>query len=521
MFACECCDYTSDRAPNVYRHMKAMHVGYELTEIVCIKCRITMNTVEMLNHESKCTTLHILQCPNCLRMFSNKHQKAAHKRKYAGMDCKVVNQSPDYDAEESDSEIDGLLDGDGDEDDDEEGVGKEGDDQDVEVIQPSSLADTFQVEVVNTGYMINGQRIRKTNETPTRISVYDLISAITHMTVKDAFMTFDRLQQRHSDVSTICGNIKFPGQGQRLTPVTDAKGMVMIINLLPGSNAAKFRSSTAEVLVRYLGGDKTLIDEINSNAEFQQSSEANGSILGVFGEAVQVNNQQIVVRSSAPKFSDSDIVPSPDDERYKHIPEVAFAPNGVYIMCLGLDPQTRNELGMWGLGESLHHRTRTQFKAYKFSKVTVIITCGKASPVRVENSVKNFMTQWHFPIQRVNGTMNTECFSLPAEEARAIYKRAIDMISSSHDEVETITFYGEKVMDKTSQAAPWLTDSMGVEKERTLQAMEVTKQNELIIKQKEIDERIATEVTKQKELDLKKTEMEFNIMKLKVEHNLL
>ena len=55
---------------------------------------------------------------------------------------------------------------------------------------------------------------------------------------------------------------KFPGQGQNDTPVTDARGVVTIINSLGGSRAAKFRQKFADTLVRYLGGDETLIGEI-------------------------------------------------------------------------------------------------------------------------------------------------------------------------------------------------------------------------------------------------------------------
>ena len=45
---------------------------------------------------------------------------------------------------------------------------------------------------------------------------------------------------------------KFPGRGQRDTPVTDAEGIIQIIMLLPGRAAAIARQSAANVVVRYL-----------------------------------------------------------------------------------------------------------------------------------------------------------------------------------------------------------------------------------------------------------------------------
>ena len=65
-------------------------------------------------------------------------------------------------------------------------------------------------------------------------------------------------------------NWKFEGERQRDTPVTDAKGIITIINLLSGPLAAKFRDSCSDILVRFLGGDITLINQIKANNEFQQ-----------------------------------------------------------------------------------------------------------------------------------------------------------------------------------------------------------------------------------------------------------
>jgi hypothetical protein len=42
--------------------------------------------------------------------------------------------------------------------------------------------------------------------------------------------------------------------------------LIELINLLPGERAARFRQAGAKVLVRVLGGDETLVDEIRENA---------------------------------------------------------------------------------------------------------------------------------------------------------------------------------------------------------------------------------------------------------------
>ena len=53
--------------------------------------------------------------------------------------------------------------------------------------------------------------------------------------------------------------------------MADARGIVEIIMLLPGRAAARFRKASADVVVRYLGGDPSLVEEIAANRLAQES----------------------------------------------------------------------------------------------------------------------------------------------------------------------------------------------------------------------------------------------------------
>ena len=72
----------------------------------------------------------------------------------------------------------------------------------------------------------------------------------------------------------------------------------MIINLLPGEKAAHFRVSSADIMVRYLGGDQTLIAEINRNAAAQDALPEN-NIGKLFGATVAASSTAIVPANSA------------------------------------------------------------------------------------------------------------------------------------------------------------------------------------------------------------------------------
>ena len=97
--------------------------------------------------------------------------------------------------------------------------------------------------------------IRKTAEDPPRVSVLDVISAVTGLDTNHASTYYTRLQEQFPEVATNCGNFRFPGRGQRDTPVTCVKGTVTIVMLLPGRAAAHVRKQAASTLVRYLGGE--------------------------------------------------------------------------------------------------------------------------------------------------------------------------------------------------------------------------------------------------------------------------
>lgn len=112
--------------------------------------------------------------------------------------------------------------------------------------------------------LFRGQNIRYTRETPPKVSVYDVIRVITGTT--NPHIVYARLKETHAGALTNSLVFLFEGQGQHPTPITDAAGIIEIINLLPGTRAARFRKAGARVLVRVLGGDETLVTEIRENA---------------------------------------------------------------------------------------------------------------------------------------------------------------------------------------------------------------------------------------------------------------
>jgi hypothetical protein len=128
--------------------------------------------------------------------------------------------------------------------------------------------------------------IRKTAEDPPRVSVLDVISALTGLDSSNSANYFNRLREQFPEVSTYCSLFKFTGRGQRDTPIACTRGVVTIVMLLPGRAAAHVRKQAASTLVRYLGGDMSMVEELARNHLTQQELDEDNPAR-IFGQTVE------------------------------------------------------------------------------------------------------------------------------------------------------------------------------------------------------------------------------------------
>ena len=137
---------------------------------------------------------------------------------------------------------------------------------------------------------VSVQRIRKTAESPPRVSVYDVLGLVTGYPPEQRHVLFNRLCDQFPEVRTLCTSFKFTGRGQRETPVTDAEGITQLIMILPGRAAALVRQSAASVVVRYLGGDVSLVHEILAKHQLQAQVTVENPV-SIFGQAASTTRQ--------------------------------------------------------------------------------------------------------------------------------------------------------------------------------------------------------------------------------------
>jgi hypothetical protein len=85
-------------------------------------------------------------------------------------------------------------------------------------------------------------RVRKTAEDPVRMSIFDVIQAITGQAPSNCKHTWDRLVASYPDAMFSTSSFKFEGQGQKETPVCTLEMMHQTCRLLLGKDAAYRRA---------------------------------------------------------------------------------------------------------------------------------------------------------------------------------------------------------------------------------------------------------------------------------------
>jgi hypothetical protein len=108
-------------------------------------------------------------------------------------------------------------------------------------------------------------------------SVIDTITIVTQMNSRNAPKALSRLDQK---LQSECQQLRINGKG-RETPVADAKTLIQIIWALGGKKAREFRIKCAEYICRVLGGDPSLVREMEIRAEHTSQEQRDFFMQGI------------------------------------------------------------------------------------------------------------------------------------------------------------------------------------------------------------------------------------------------
>jgi hypothetical protein len=96
------------------------------------------------------------------------------------------------------------------------------------------------------------------------ISVFDVVKVLSG---KDDVHAESEFWRHSQEIHSKCILHKFPGEKQRETPVADLETILRVTQRVYGVSADKHRERTAEWLRRFIAGDPTLQDEIDTTVQ--------------------------------------------------------------------------------------------------------------------------------------------------------------------------------------------------------------------------------------------------------------
>ena len=225
------------------------------------------------------------------------------------------------------------------------------------------------------------EQVGRVRMTPEKLpSLVDVGVILTGKTSSNVARDLQVIFEKHNELTQKVSQIKFGGRGNRESPVPkDLPALIEIIFLLPGRAAAQVRQAAAQLFVRFLGGDLSLIAEVERFNHVQSFLRENAPEhpARAFGEAVEscVNECGIAPLTVIP--APEGLVPS-SNQRDAYVMRVVDESVGSLFWKIGrsddplaravqLDYQVRREGVGWrhevdtifrhgGVMESLLHR---------------------------------------------------------------------------------------------------------------------------------------------------------------------
>ena len=135
------------------------------------------------------------------------------------------------------------------------------------------------------------------------LALIDIVIIFTGLNNNQAGKAVRRLLEQFPDFQSNRLKFKFPGRGRQTVEVAPLAEALEFAFLLPGRTASKVRKEAAKLLVRYIGGDLSLVDEIcqinRVQAALAQIPEAartaEQQTMRLFGESVENTTMKLTI----------------------------------------------------------------------------------------------------------------------------------------------------------------------------------------------------------------------------------
>jgi hypothetical protein len=328
-----------------------------------------------------------------------------------------------------------------------------------------------------------------------RISVFDFIRVVGGQSNPQS--VWKRLVNEYKkEIIAFCDYSQF-GKTKK-TPVINVQGMVKLLFWLPGEMAKQFRSKSAEVMIRYLGGDLSLINEIKQIDNHHVTNPNN--VAQIFREEVSENQIQPVQKQS--NFNPDQI-----NNSKRLLEYFGDKKNVIYNLIFNhKDFGWLSKIGIVRELRGFHERFKEHQEAFGEVCIHSVIQC-----TNIEQVERDFKDTSLFQTNKVkvpkNGDGNyTEIMKLTELNTMETISNEIKRIANDRI-LDPPPMYSQQQLTENTHV-----NSLEIEKEKTRQ-IESQSDKEIRLAQIQADKEI-------KLADLETKKLEFEMLKFKVANNI-
>lgn len=248
------------------------------------------------------------------------------------------------------------------------------------------------------------------------VSVFDIIELVGEQkNPKDAW---NDVKNKHSDIVAFSDYCQF-GKKKK-TPCVNAKGLVLLLMQIPGEKAKQFRLAGADILVRYLGGDTTLVDEIQQlNINYNNGTQSTN----IFRNAIVEKNGTIFSLEDS-REHDNWIKTHGSEKSVMYFAKCRVANSTRILYKFGCILGVRELIKR----VSTHNSDYEEFFLFKVVRVS--------NPLKVEKDFKNIpFIKENLTTQRVKSTVQTELLeSSETVTPSVLLKHFYDIVGENNTE---------------------------------------------------------------------------------------
>jgi hypothetical protein len=276
-------------------------------------------------------------------------------------------------------------------------------------------------------------------------ALVDVASIICKLSKKAAAVYCERIVNGFEGMTTNCCHAIFPEHPRPTRIAKDLKTIIQVIFLLPGREAALVRQAAAELFVRFMGGDLSLIGEVQRIREVQAFLREHepDHPMRVFGEAVESSAASTAV---APASRDSLPRVLPEPQIVRHEKSIALPGSGHLYAAARVGEEPIIKVGVTkGLLDRLSDLQRKFDGEYDLLRVWP----GEA-PLEdlVLDKLRPFKASVGASREHFNSRVTLDFLTQVVDSARELYRIKMELESQSFEQRKRELEFQEDLKDR-------------------------------------------------------------------------